>query len=94
MIVKQISEKPNGYQQLTVSSTAVGLTVPTGSSVAVIIVESNPVRYRDDGTNPTAAVGTPVLQDQSVEVTGDALAAIRFIRSGASDGTLNINYYK
>ena len=84
-------EKPLGYQQLTVSSSAVALTVPAGAAFALINVETDAVRWRDDGTNPTATVGMKVLVDGSLEYDGD-LAAIKFIRV-TTDAKLNVSYY-
>lgn len=83
---------PMGYQQITNLSAATGLTVPVGATVADITVEGNSVRYRDDGTAPTASVGMPLIQTQSLEYTG-SLAAIEFIQSG-SGALLNVSYYK
>ena len=48
---------PVGYQQLTVSSTSVSLTVPDLANRAVIQAQGDSVRWRDDGTDPTAAIG-------------------------------------
>lgn len=92
------SLSPAGYQQLTVSTTAVALTVPvaaTRTRLAVIGVESNPIRFRDDGTDPSATVGTLVKADNFVLVCGaDAIRQFKAIRQGASDATLNIHYYQ
>ena len=42
-----------GYQQITSLSSATGLTVPQGATLALIVPETQNVRWRDDGTNPT-----------------------------------------
>jgi hypothetical protein len=47
---------PMGYQQITSLGAATTLTVPVGSTAALIMCEVASVRYRDDGTNPTASV--------------------------------------
>lgn len=80
-----------GYQQITSLSAATGLTVPSGATRAVINAESQGVRWRDDGTAPTASVGMvlPVLSTLSYD--GD-LNRIRFIQQAAS-ATLNVSYY-
>jgi hypothetical protein len=82
---------PLGYQQITVSALS-SLTVPTGATVAYISVETAAVRYRDDGTNPTSAVGMPVSVGQQLVYSGN-LAAIKFI---AQTGTpvLDVSYYR
>ena len=48
------------FQQLTISSVAVTLTATVGlnnAHRAVITCETNPIRFRYDGTNPTSTVG-------------------------------------
>lgn len=88
-----------GYQQITSLSSAQALTVPlldkTGlnqkPSFALIIAEGAPVRWRDDGTAPTASVGMPLAVGVPLQYDGD-LARIRFIEQSAS-AKLNISYY-
>src|SRR5580704_15912761 len=59
-----------GYQQITNLSSAVGFTsVPSGTNYAVITVETAGIRWRDDGTAPTASVGMPVSSGQSFSYT-------------------------
>lgn len=83
---------PVGYQQITSLSSAVGLTVPTNANVAMIQAESKGVRYRDDGTNPTASVGVQLASGSAFVYAGD-LFAIKFIEESAS-AKLNILYYE
>jgi len=86
--------KPLGYQQLTVSTTALSLTVPAKAIRAVIGVEAQPIRWRDDGTNPTSSVGMLQKADTFIEIYDpQALNAFKAIRQDASDATLNISYY-
>ena len=88
-----------GYQQITDLSSAVGLTVPLlapdGSNqkptFALIICETQGVRWRDDGTSPTASVGMPLAAGVPLQYDGD-LNKIRFIQQTAS-AKLNISYY-
>jgi hypothetical protein len=84
-----------GYQQLTVSSTAVSPTLPTGAQVQLMVIvgETANVRWRDDGTSPTASVGMPLLADQPALAFNGDIARVKFIRQGATDATLNIAYY-
>lgn len=87
--------KPAGYQQLTVSTTAVGLTVPSGAGRAVIVVEAQPIRYRDDGTAPTASVGMLCAAALRFDIESrESLLAFRAIRQGGVDAVLSISYYK
>ena len=87
-----------GYQQIT-PNTATSLTVPAvapdGSkqhaTFAIITPEIQNVRWRDDGTDPTASVGMPVYVGTSLLYDGD-LTKIRFINV-VSGGKVNVSYY-
>ena len=89
-----------GHQQLTVSTTAVSLTVPTGKHPkhALITVQTAGVRWRGDGTAPTASVGNPLAADERLDLSdpmgnySSLIANIQFIRSGGADATLDIEY--
>lgn len=88
-----------GYQQITDLSSAVGLIVPTrtpdGSkqqpTFALIVAETQGVRWRDDNTSPTASVGMPLAAGVPLQYDGD-LTKIKFIQQNAS-AKLNISYY-
>lgn len=92
----QFTSNPLGYQQITVSTTAVALTVPSNASYADVIVGTNGIRVRDDGTNPTASVGMPygvsALPQRFTVKGAGALAALRMIRISA-DSEVNVSYY-
>lgn len=81
-----------GYQQLTSLAAAAGLTVPDGTLMAIIQAETQNVRWRDDGTNPTTSVGMVLAAGTSLVYTG-SFAAIKFIEVTAS-AKLNVSYYK
>jgi hypothetical protein len=80
-----------GYQQITSLSSATGLTVPAGATRALIAPLTKDIRWRDDGTNPTASVGMPVSAGTYLSYDGD-LQNIKFIETSAS-AELNITYY-
>lgn len=80
-----------GYQQISSLSTAVGLTVPKGATIAVIVAETQAVRWRDDLTTPTASVGMPLATGTPFPYDGD-LQNIQFIEQSAG-AKLNIAYY-
>ena len=80
-----------GYQQISDVSSSIGLTVPDGATLALIVPETQNVRWRDDGTAPTASVGMPIFVGASLSYDGD-LKKIRFIQETAS-AKLNISYY-
>ena len=92
---------PLGYAQYTSLSAAIALTdnpatgvaKPATARVALIQCETQNVRWRDDGTAPTAALG--ILLATTVSgywYTGD-LSAIKFIEVTGS-AKLNVSYYK
>ena len=80
-----------GYQQITSLSAAAGLTPPQGATMALIVPETQGVRWRDDGTNPTASVGMPIAAGAYLNYDGD-LNRVKFIEQTAS-AKLNISYY-
>lgn len=87
--------KPVGYEQVTVSTTAIGLTVPVGAQRAVMVVEAQPLRYRDDGTDPTATVGMLAVATTRFDIESrEALLAFKAIRDGGTNATLSVSYYK
>ena len=83
---------PLGYQQITSLANPTGLAVPAGATTAVLEVSGQAVRYRDDGTAPTATVGMPVPAGQQISYSGN-LAAIQFIQQAAS-ATLDVLFYR
>lgn len=88
-----------GYQQITSLSSAATLTVPATDknglsakpTLAVIVPETQAVRWRDDGTAPTSSVGMPLAVGQPLEYDGD-LSKIQFIEQSAS-AKINVSYY-
>jgi hypothetical protein len=83
---------PRGFQQIADLSAAVGLTVPDdGASFIVVNPESQNVRWRDDGTSPTAEVGMLLVADTEFTYQGD-LSKIQFIEV-TSGAKLNVSYY-
>lgn len=82
-----------GYQQITSLSAAAALTVPAGATTAVIRAEAQAVRWRDDGTDPTATVGMPVATTDTPLVYTGPLSKIRFIEQ-TSGAKLNVSYYR
>lgn len=83
---------PVAYEQLSIT-TAKGLTSATygDATRALIIAEDQNVRWRDDGTDPTTAIGMLLAAGKDFMYVGD-LSTIKFI---AVTGTaeLNVSYY-
>lgn len=81
-----------GFESLGALNTAKALAaIPAGATVAVVSPSAQAVRWRDDGTNPTASVGMPIAVGASQSFSGN-LAALKFIEQAAS-ATLNVTYY-
>ena len=88
-----------GYQQITSLSASTGLTIPVTDAfgnnikplIALITPETQAVRWRDDGIDPTASVGMPLAVGVTLSYDGD-LNKLRFIEQTAS-AKLNISYY-
>ena len=76
-------------QSLTVSSTAVALTVPSNTSSALLTNGAEPIRLRW-GT-PTASVGHYLAPYTSIELFNDK-SDVKLIRV-ASDSTGFVTYY-
>lgn len=94
------ARRPLGHAQITVSTTGStldtfigGAGVPRGASCVVISTPAtNQVRFRDDGTAPTSAIGILLPASSIYEYKGN-LEAIRFIRSGGADAVLDLAFY-
>lgn len=90
------------FEQLTVANTAVGITAailsPSGQPQIAkcnLRLETAQIRYRWDGTNPTAAVGMILEVGDVLVLDGfETASSIRFIRTGATSGVLDISCWK
>lgn len=83
---------PLGCQQLTSLGSATGITAPAGTTLISLTVESQPVRMRDDGTNPTASVGLLLPVGGPWPYSG-SMTAVKFIQTAAS-ATIDLCAYK
>lgn len=92
---------PAGYQQISAATlaTAQNLTLPTltvgqaGMQVGYTLIQANggAIRWRDDGTAPTASVGMLIADGGELTYTGDP-TKIKLILS-TSTPTADISYY-
>jgi hypothetical protein len=81
-----------GYQQIGTLSSSSTLTPAAGASNAVIAVSGAPVRWRADGTAPTASIGMPVAAGETLVVGGPLMSTIQFIQqSGTAE--LDVTYF-
>lgn len=85
-----------GYEQITGLSAVKKLTVPDGAWIADVQADptaDKDVRYRMDGTNPTATVGMAIQSTTTKRFVGRlVLEALEFIEEAAS-AKLNVQYY-
>lgn len=81
-----------GYQQLTSLSTATALTPVSGAREAFIVCTGQTVYWRDDGTSPTATVGTPLPINTPFPYIG-SLARLKLIEVTPS-AVCNVSYYQ
>ena len=94
---------PVGFQTITFAAASVyRLTVPEGATYAVMQVmtgnagvTADLIRVREDGTDPTAAVGFSYATTEKWSVVGaEALFRWRGIRTTANAHILSVQYYK
>lgn len=103
---KEAQESPlkpiaDSHEAITVGTAAGGLTVPGGAAVAVLTVEGTAaegIRWRDDGTAPTATTGHLLLVDSLPMVVAghDQMTGLSLIRDddNTSDCTVRVSYYR
>lgn len=87
-----------GYQQLTVSTAAQALTVPTTNGVkasrALVTVETEAIRWRADGTAPTGAIGSlTAVAPVEIVLSGPILGQFQLIRAGSADAAVSVAYF-
>lgn len=94
--LKDSALQPMGYQQITSLGASTALTVPNGAKFALIQAEAQAVRYRDDGTAPTATIGMWLAPTSATAYIAlwysGKLGSLRFIQSTAG-AILNVSYY-
>ena len=90
-------QSATGFQQLTVSNAAVSLTnvqAGFGALGALITVEGADIRYRVDGSVPTATQGMYVAAGSVIKLESRfEVRNFRAIRAGAADAVLDVTYY-
>lgn len=87
-------ENPLGYEQVLTATLAAAtqLNKPAYTKVAYVQVEGGQVRYRDDGTDPSAAVGMLLVDGAVLEYAGN-LSTLKFITESGTP-KLNVSYYE
>ena len=83
------------YESVTVANSAIGLTAGTyGANVyALITCETAQIRFRIDGTNPTASEGHVLNPGDILRLNSNAdIAAFKAIRTGSVSGVIKVTY--
>lgn len=89
--------QPKGYSKITSLNTAKTLgggslgAVPAGAKYALIKTETQAVRWRDDGTNPTATDGMLIDVGDEFWYTGQ-LRSLSLLETAAS-ATVHVAFY-
>ena len=83
---------PLGYRQIADVSAAAGFAnVPVGTQLVLISAETADVRWRDDGTDPTATVGMLLTAGQTISYFGP-VHKLKFI-DVTSGAKVNASFY-
>lgn len=83
------------YEDLAVSSTAVGFTAATylGANYAYVTVEGAPIRFRMDAGTPTTSVGTRLeVGDSIVLESRDEVVRFKAIYADSVAATLRAQF--
>ena len=83
------------YETVTVADTAIGITAANVGALMMVTVETAPLRFRTDGTDPTATEGHLVGSGASFTVCGGGnILAFRAIRTTGTSAVLKVTQYK
>lgn len=103
--LETISWAPGAYEAITVTDAAIGLTAEkikpsTGAYAgleargALLTLETADIRFRLDGTAPTAGEGHYLVAGDSILVLGtQSLKQFQAIRTGVDSGVLRVTYF-
>lgn len=88
------ARQPCAYEELTVAAVAIAPNAANvaGAIEATVFIEGGPIRYRVDGTAPTAAIGTPLYDLDTRDFSKPELDRVQFIRMGSVNGLVRLEY--
>lgn len=84
------------YNSLTAARTLAtinGQAVPSTADYAEVSVETQPVRWRADGTDPTAAIGNLLPVNTTLQIPKSMFGTIKFIETAAT-AVMSLNFFK
>ncbi len=93
--------KAFGFETITVGSSVSSLTAGTytidssgeKAKRAIITIQSAQVRYRYDGTSPTASIGHLCNPFDVITLIGsDNISNFKAIRAGSTDAVISVTY--
>ena len=95
-----VADKSLGYFQAAAGSIDAAATlsslvsggIPLGATRVRISVGAQAIRWRDDGVNPTAAIGMPQAVGSVIDYQERDMASLRFI-SQVAGAILDITFY-
>lgn len=85
--------EPLKFEQLTSLGSATPLTLPDGAVFVLLQAETESVRWRDDGTAPTATVGHILTAGDPPFFYSGRPGTLQFIEAAAG-AVLNVTYYR
>lgn len=87
------------FATITVSNVAIGLgktlaqLTEAEQVVAIVTVEDQEIRFRYDGTDPTAGVGHVMGDGDAITLVGpERISRFMMIRKGVSDATVRVTF--
>lgn len=86
---------PTGFQKLTVGDTVVGFTIPTTVQCRAVIfsVETDQIRFKVDGNDPTTTDGLLLNSGDVVELTNVDMITNFKAHRVTTDATIQIHYF-
>lgn len=99
MMLPGLERSVVGFETMTVDNTAAGIgpTAATKTNATAAFfgpVETADVRWRVDGTAPTASVGHLLPVQKTLYIEGsDLINKILFIRTGGASASVPVTYY-
>lgn len=82
-----------GFQQFTPTTSQALPSIPVGATSFLMECDAQAVRWRDDGTAPTASIGFPLLVGTTMTYKSLPLSRFLVIQQ-ASAAVCNVSYYK
>ena len=96
-LIQTIDRTPFYYERISVTALEVARlnqTYREDANAVFITIESNDIRYRIDGGNPSAVEGHPVYDTQNIYVVDrKSIRNMRMIGNGGT-ATAIVTYYK